>query len=106
MSDIIIPPHLKIAESVTDAEYQSAVREKRIVVIILFIAGIIVTTTTIFSFGLLVGITAAVVILLALERILNRFFKHAHKANTIRMSRYRELKAYKEGINKKRLKES
>lgn len=101
MSNFIIPPHLKMAESVTDEEYLIAIRERRIVVTILIIVGIIITLMFVFHMGLLTGIPISAAILAALERILNRLFKNAHKVSTTRMARYKELKAYKERINNK-----
>lgn len=96
MSDLLIPPHLKVAENVTEEEYVSAMRERKLVVIILIAAGISVVIPMVFIFGLWIGVPVSTLLLVLIERILNRIFKNAHKARTLKMVRYKELKFYKE----------
>jgi lipopolysaccharide/colanic/teichoic acid biosynthesis glycosyltransferase len=96
MSELLIPQHLKVAENVTEEEYSSAIRERRLVVIILIIAAILVIIPLVLIFGLLIGTALAGLLLVLVERVLNKIFKNAHKARTIKMVRYKELRFYRE----------
>lgn len=96
MSDLIIPPHLKVAENVTEEEYASAIRERRMIVIILIVASLLLILPCIWFYGILGGTALMVVLVVALERVLNKILKNAHKMRTIRMVRYKELRLYRE----------
>jgi len=96
MSKINIPPHLKIAESVTDEEYRSAKLESKIVLLTALTVGIILGFALIFRISIWVGLPAAGGAAILTERIMNSFLKNAHKAKTHRMKHYKELKAFKD----------
>ena len=96
MSELIIPPHFKVAENVTEEEYASAIRERRLIVIILIIAASVMVIPCVVIFGVYVGLGLSVLALVLLERLLNQIFKNAHKMRTIRMVRYKELRLYRE----------
>jgi hypothetical protein len=99
MSNLLIPPHLKVAENVTEEEYVSAIRERKLVVIIIIAAGILIFIPVISIFGLWIGTPVSALLLVLIERALNRIFKNAHKARTLKMVRYKELKFYREQMN-------
>jgi hypothetical protein len=96
MSELLIPQHLKVAENVTEEEYASAIRERRLVVIIIIITALFVIIPAILLFGIWIGTPLTVLLMALVDRILNKIFKNAHKARTIKMVRYKELKFYRE----------
>lgn len=96
MSDQRLPPHLQIAESVTEDEYRRSLWQSKIVLTAALSAGTIVSIPLILMYGIWIGIPAAGVVAVLIERSLHRVFKDAHKAKTERMKRYKELKAFRE----------
>ena len=101
MSDLKIPPHLKVAENVTEEEYASAIRERRVIVMIIIIAALSLVIPCILVLGVYFGLGLSVVVLVLLERALNKIFTNAHKMRTIRMVRYKELRLYREQMRPK-----
>lgn len=95
MSEERLPPHLQIAETVTEDEYRRSVWQSKVVLVSALGAGIILSIPLILSLGAWRGLPAAGLLAVVIERILHRVFKDAHKAKTVRMKRYKELKAYR-----------
>lgn len=96
MSNIRIPPHLQVAQSVTEEEYRKANTQGRIVMICAMTAGVVSAIPLIFLFGMLLGLPGAGFLAFVTERILSAVFKDAHKVRTQRLQKYRELKEFKE----------
>ena len=95
MTEENLPPHLKIAASVTEEEYQLAKKQHRMLKLILIIMILVLSIPMVLYCGALVGIPAAIAAAMGVERILNANFKEARKANTDRMRRYAELRIYR-----------
>lgn len=97
MTGARIPPHLKIAESVTADEYQRAMVQSKIVILIAVILGMaVVLLFILFGIGAFKGLIWGGGLAVFTERMLHRIFKDAHKARTHRFKHYKELKAYRE----------
>jgi hypothetical protein len=96
MSNIRIPPHLQVAQSVTEEEYMKAKTQGRIVMICAMTAGVVSAIPLVWLYGFLLGLPAAGIAGALAERVLSAVFKDAHKVRTQRIQKYRELKEFKE----------
>jgi len=70
--------------------------QSKVVLVSALGGGIILSFPLILLFGIFIGVPVAGLLAVLLERLLHRIFKDAHKAKTVRMKRYIELKAFRE----------
>ena len=91
-----MPPHLKIAASVTEEEYQLAKKQSRQLKVFLVGSIFLLSVPMVLVFGALVGIPAGIAAAMGVERMLNSVLKEARKANTEQMKRYEELRIYRD----------
>lgn len=94
MSKLLIPPHLKIAESVTEEEYKSAQVQSKVLLAVAMLSGL--AAFSIFPAGILVKLAAAGFTGFLVEKLMHVFLKDAHKVKTHRLKHYKDLKAFKE----------
>ena len=59
MSEKRLPPHLQIAESVTEEEYKSALWQSKVVLTVALLTGMILSLPMIYVLGLFYGLTVA-----------------------------------------------
>jgi hypothetical protein len=100
MSEKRLPPHLQIAESVTEEEYKSAMWQSKVVLTTALLTGMVLSIPMIVLVGYLEGVMAAGFSAILVERSLHFVFKDARKARTERIKRYKELRIYRAYMNK------
>lgn len=96
MNKNLLPPHLKIAETVTEEEYCQARWQRLVTLSTAMIIGVSVAFGGIvFSTETLNWFAAGIALAIGLERILNVVLKDGHKMSTQRMKVYPELRDYR-----------
>ena len=97
MADLVIPPHLKIAESVTAEEYATAKKQQVIVYSTALVTGM-VAVVVIFLFGIAMvwSLVGGGLLAIGCERVMDGIFPEGKKMRTQRMKVYLELKAYRD----------
>lgn len=95
MGTKLLPPHLKVAETVTEEEYRRARWQRLVTLSTAMIVGVSVA-----FFGMIFATEArnwfalGIALALGLERGLNALLKDGHKMSTQRMRIYPELRDY------------
>ena len=90
-----LPPHLKVAAGVTEEEYARVIRQSRIVAFTSVASGIVIATLLLFFFFFLIAAIAGALAGVAAERLMNMSLKDAHKAKTLRIKMYPELRSFR-----------
>lgn len=94
MSKLLIPPHLKVAETVTEEEYRSGQVQSKVLLIVALFSGIIFFF--LFPAGVVLKLCLAGFTGFLVEKLMHVILKDAHKVKTHRLKHYKELKAFKE----------
>jgi hypothetical protein len=101
MANPLLPPHLKVSETVTDQEYATAKSQSRIILIsAIGLSGVVLVVTILFFTGLnisgaLIGLLAGTVAGVGCERIMNQLMPEGQKMKTRRMKVYPELRDWR-----------
>ena len=96
MNQELLPPHLKIAETVTDKEYATAKWQNQLVLLSALMTGIAVTGgLALFVTGMLKSLVGGGLFAIGVERLLDQIFPHGKKMRTQRMKVYPELQNFR-----------
>ncbi len=94
VKEILLPPHLKVAETVTDQEYAKAKWQSQVILLVALAAGVVVAAILMFLWsgmkGLVVGGLAGV----GSERLMDQILTEGKKMRTQRMKVYPQLRDY------------
>ena len=97
MSESLLPPHLKVAETVTEEEYRRARWQRAITLIVSMGVGVSVAFCgIIFSAHIRNWFAIGIALAIGLERLLNFMLKDGHKMSTLRMKVYPELRGWRD----------
>lgn len=97
MPGLVIPPHLKIAESVTTEEYATAKKQQVVVYSTALVAGVIaVVIIFLLGIAMLWSLVGGGLLAVGCERVMDGIFPEGKKMRTQRMKVYPELKSYRE----------
>ncbi len=97
MSELRIPPHLQVAESVTESEYEKAKWQSRVILITALAVGFVATVILVlFVVGGVLGLAGGGLAGIVTERVMDQVFPEGKKMRTLRVKVYPELRDYRQ----------
>jgi len=96
MTEQQLPPHLKIAETVTEEEFSKAKWQSRVIFISALVSGIVVAgVLVLFVTGGVKGLIGGGLVAIGIERLLDRMLPEGRKMKTQRMKIYPDLRDFR-----------